>query len=50
MKTPILFIFTCIPFFIAAQNINEYALRLQLKYENDLIKGKTKELNVLLKS
>jgi hypothetical protein len=40
MKTPILFIFTCIPFFIAAQNINEYALRLQLKYENDLIKGK----------
>lgn len=41
MKTPILFIFTCIPFFIAAQNISDYSLRLQLKYENDLIKGKT---------
>ncbi len=40
MKTPILFIFTCIPFFIAAQNISDYSLRLQLKYENDLIKGK----------
>lgn len=40
MKTSILFILTCIPFFITAQHLNNYALELKLKYENDLMKGK----------
>lgn len=40
MKTSILFILTCIPFFLTAQHLNNYALGLQLKYETDLMKGK----------